>query len=92
MLFFEAWEGCCVGDLEIPSDHLCENAFYCVPVILSTYRKVSALCKDMRGSRSSLYSAIKTKIVVSWRLDLQRLIALKWKLMHCLSDKRPARS
>ena len=23
----EAWEGCCVGDLETPSDHLRENAF-----------------------------------------------------------------
>ena len=52
--------------------------FYCVPVIdtmtesmtESTYRKVRALCKDMRGSRSSLYSAITMKIVVSWRLKL----------------------
>ena len=72
----ETWEGCCVGDLETPSDHLCENAFYCVPVILSTDRKVSVLCKDMRGSRISWYSAITMKFVVSWRLNLHHLIAL----------------
>ena len=37
---------CCVGDLGIPSNTFVRVLSSCVSVIVSTYRKVSALCKD----------------------------------------------
>ena len=37
---------CCVGDLGIPSGTFVRVLSSCVSVIVSTYRKINALCKD----------------------------------------------
>ena len=71
----EAWEGCCVGDLELPSDHLRQNAsFLCVShsIIVSQSKRA---VQGYEGFEKLFVQRTAFTInihggVISWRLTL----------------------
>ena len=92
----EAWEGCCVGDLETPSDHLRENAcLLCVSHCIDVSQSKRTV-QGYEGFEKLFVQCNHNEIVVSWRLNLappdgaelkaHTLLLCLWPCEHALRE------